>query len=318
VDTDLPVREGYGALVPERLFVFIQMEFPWVLGPSAGRYLVRGELSGEPEHVLVLGGLDAPRLPAGRDARSQRRASLRQRWGDRGVGRPVGADAAPVSTTRATIVDPVSLSAETQARAWLEELDREREVLAATGVLNRVLHAHRIAAADPYLREVSPEQALIIRAGWGEGEQVADGDWMHARELRWPPRGGGRARRRASAGRSAVLRPQERLAALLGARASMLLCEELTLRARLDLDQGRLLHAAIQLHGAYAAALSEVPAEQRHDLTLRLAELEQLEPQVRALADAAHSGGPPDDGEALEHALTRLEALLRARTASGV
>jgi hypothetical protein len=304
--------------VPERLFVFIQMEFPWELGPSAGRYLVRGEPGGEPEHVVVLGELGAARLPTGRQRRSPARSSLRERLSDRGVGRPVGGDAAPVTTTRVTVVDPISLSAEMQARAWLAELDHEREVLAATAVLNRVLHAHRIAAADPYLREVSPAQALIIRAGWGEGEQVADGAWLHARELRWPPRGRGRAGRRAGAGRAAVLRPQERLTALLGARGHMLLCEELTLRARLDLDQGRPLHAAIQLHNAYAAALAEVPSERRQDLALRLSELEKLEPRVRSLADAALGGAAPPDGEAVEHALARLEALLRARTASGV
>jgi len=308
--------------VPERLFVFIQMEFPWALGPAAGRYLVRGGANAEPEHVVVLGAVDAPRLlgdlrSAGRHPRAARRPSLRERWADRGVGRPVGGEPAPVTTTRVTVVDPVSLSAEMQARAWLEELDREREVLSAAGVVNRVLHAHRIASADPYVREVSPAQALIIRAGWGEGEQVADGAWLHARELRWPPHVRGRARRRAGRDRSAVLRPQERLAALLGERTHMLLCEELVLRARLDLDQGRPAHAALQLRHAYAAALAEMPSEGRQDLALRLAELEKLDPQVRALADAAIAGEGAPDEEALEHALGRLEALLRARTATG-
>jgi len=89
------------------------------------------------------------------------------------------------------------------------------------------------------------------------------------------------------------------------------------LRARLDLDQGRPAHAALQLRHAYAAALAEVPSEGRQDLALRLAELEKLDPQVRALADAAIAGETAPDEEALEHALGRLEALLRARTATG-
>ena len=229
-----------------------------------------------------------------------------------------------MSTTRATVIDPISLSAENQARAWLEELDREREVLAATAVLNRVVHAHRVASADPYVREVSPEQALVIRAGWGEGEQVADGAWLHARELPW--RVGGR-RRGGRRERSAALRPQERLAALLGGRTEMLVCEELVLRARLDLDQGRPEHAAIQLDAAYAAALGELAAQQRPDLALRLAELEKLRPQVAAQAQAALAGeGARERGaaepaaidvEAIEHALGRLEAALRARVAPG-
>ena len=41
--------------MPERLFIFIQMEFPWALGPPDGRYLIRGEAGAEPERVVVLG-----------------------------------------------------------------------------------------------------------------------------------------------------------------------------------------------------------------------------------------------------------------------
>ena len=309
--------------MPERLFVFLQMEFPWALGPAEGRYLLREGEHAEPERVVVLGTLAAPRLLVDRrsmsrpGAASQRPSSLRGRWAERGGGRPATPQPAPVATTRATVVDPISLSAESQARAWLDELDREREVLAAAAVINRVLHAHRVASADPYVHEVSPTQALVIRAGWGEGEQVADGAWLHARELPWPP-GGRRSRRGARRDRSAVLRPQERLAALLGGRTTMLLCEELALRARLDLDQERLAHAAIQLEDAFAAALAEVRSEDRQDLAIRLAELEQLHPQVLEQARAALSGsGSEPEEETVAHALERLEAMLRARTAPG-
>ena len=59
-------------------------------------------------------------------------------------------------STRATIIDPVSVSAERQAQAWLKGLDAERETRAATAVLNRVLYAHRIATADPHTHEVPP------------------------------------------------------------------------------------------------------------------------------------------------------------------
>ena len=151
-------------------------------------------------------------------------------------------------TARATIIDPVSVSAERQAQAWLAGIDAEHETQAALNVLNRVLFAHRIATADPHTHEVAAAQALVIRAGWGEGEQLADGLWQHARELPWStsPR---------SSRRAAVLRPQERLAELLGARDQELLCEELALRARLDLDHGRLPHAAIELDAALTAAL---------------------------------------------------------------
>ena len=66
-------------------------------------------------------------------------------------------------------------------------------------------------SADPYVHEVSPAQALVIRAGWGEGEQVADGRWLHARELPLPVwsdlRSTGRRRRlRATERRRCVLK----------------------------------------------------------------------------------------------------------------
>src|ERR1019366_544708 len=118
-------------------------------------------------------------------------------------------------------------------------------------------------SADPYVHEVSAEQALVIRAGWGEGEQVADGVWMHARELPW--RGPAGVRRKKIGDRAAALRPQERLAVLLGARGSTLLCEDLVLRARLDLDHRRVSQAALELEAAYAAALGELPSERRED-----------------------------------------------------
>ena len=98
--------------------------------------------------------------------------------------------------------------------------------MAATAALNRMLFAHRIATATPHVHEVSPTQALVVRAGYGDGEQVADGLWRDARELLLSRKRSGR--------RASVLRPQERLAVLLSGRCRALLCEELALRARLE------------------------------------------------------------------------------------
>ena len=313
------VGEGYGAGVPEQLFLFIQLEFPWALGPPDGRYLLRAKDGAEPQHVLVLGTLGARRITPGRYPRSgggPRGPFGRRRARSRAMATP---EPAPVATARATVVDPVSVSAERQAKAWLDDLDAEHETRAAVAVVNRALHSQRIAAANPYLHEVSPAQALVIRAGWGEGEQVAYGHWLHARELPWRGDGGRRRRRRRSGDRTAALRPEERLAQLLGARGSILLCEELALRARLDLEEGRLAHAALELDRALSAALPELRGEDRHDLALRIGELEQLRPGVAAQARAAMPG---DSGaleeEVVRHALERLEAALRARTAAGL
>ncbi len=288
----------------ERLFLFLQLELPWELGPPDGRYLLREREGGAPERVVVLDTVGAARR--------------RGRLGSRRP--PTTPEPAPVPTTRATVIDAVSVSAESQARTWLAQLDAHREADAAAATLNRVLLAHRLATADPHVREVTPGHALIVRAGWGEGEQVAYGRWLHARELRLDER---RTRR------SAALRSHERFAALLGAREQPLLCEELALRARLDLDEGRLPHAALELEHAYTAALSELAGEERPDLAERLAELAGLHAGVLEAARAALGGGASPDGagsdtptapdeEVIRHALGRLEAALRARAAAGL
>lgn len=294
---------------PERLFLFVQCELPWALGPPDGRYLLRSPADGEPERVVVLGTLGAARGMRGRGSGPlSRRSAARRRPA------PPKPEPEPVPTTRATIVDPVPVSAERQARAWLAELDPEREIEVAFAALNRVLHARRIATADPYAREVSAGQALTIKAGWGEGEQVADGLWLHAVELTRGAAGAARGVRR----RASALRPDERMTGLLGAHERALVCEELALRARLDLDQGRLAHAAIELDRALLAATAELADEQRADLPLRVSELRSLCAGVAQAARGALSGDDvTGQEEEIAHALGRLEAALRARAAAG-
>lgn len=278
--------------MPKRLFTFVQMELPWELGPADGRYLLRvrgGTADGEPEHVVVLSTVGAER---------------RRMLGKRSRTRAADPEPTRVPVARATIVDPVGLSAERQADAWLKQLDPEREVNAATNVLNRVLFAHRIATAQPHTHEITPTHALVIRAGFGEGEQVADGLWLQARELQLS--------RKRELRRATVLRPQERLAVLLSGRGSALLCEELALRARSDFDAGRVALAAIELDRAYVSALKELPTEEREDLRARIEELGELS---AAVAHTAQAESPEE--KVVLHALERLEAALRARTATG-
>jgi hypothetical protein len=308
--------------MPEALFLFVQLEYPWLLGLPDGRYLLRPAPDAEPERVVVLGTLAAGRAPA-----PGRRAPLSGRLGSGRSLAQTTAEAALVPTARVTIVDPVPLAAERQAQAWIDTLDPEQEARAAVDVLNRILHFHRITAADPHVNEVSASQALVIRVGWGAGEQVADGRWLHARELDRPLGGprpgagtGGRGRR---AKRRASLGHELRFAQLLGGRGTALICEELALRARLDLDRGRLRHAAIELDRAFASAIGELAGEKRQDLAIRIAELQKLHDGVTEQAKIALStvdGRVEDvpaapDGELLTHALGRLEAALRARAA---
>lgn len=223
--------------------------------------------------------------------------------------------AAPVLTARATLVAAQSFADRDAAERWLRDLRTHREqadaqTRDALAVLNRVLHLHRVASADPFAREVALADALVVRAGIGEGQQVAEGRWLRAIEL---PTTRGRARR------EAALRPQERLAALLSTRDAALACEELVLRARQDVDAGRRREAGLQLDVALTAALAELePWATRSDLAMRLDELRGLQPEVAAAAQTALRGGVDDEHEAtVRHALERLEAALRARTAPG-
>lgn len=262
------------------LFSFVQAEFPWALGPPDGRYLLR-DGAGEPEHVVVLGTLGAAR----------RRGRLVRR-------RATTPEPAVVPTARATMIGAAPLPDERTAGAWLARCDPDAAASDALAVLNRLLFAHRVASADPNVNEVSAGQALVVRAGFGDGDDVASGRWREARELVLAA-----PRRR----RSAALRPQERLPLIIAGRERALVGEELTLRARLDLDAGRLGHAAAQLAAAYAAALPELADEGRADLAERLDELRGLE-----------AGVAKADRDALTHALQRLEAAWRARTAGGL
>lgn len=304
----------------ERLFSFVQFEFPWVLGPADGRYVIRDAGSEQPAWIVALTTLGA------RERRRRRRPRPA----------PQEPEVELLATTRATVIDPTPLSSESQAGAWLREISTD-EADRYLAVLNRVLHAHRIATADPHAGEVTATAALSVRGGYGEGEQVAEGLWRRALELP-----AARAARRPR--RAAALRPQERLAALLGGRHPELVCEDLTLNVRLNLDGGRARQAALMLRPALDAALAELTAggapgrsaaalELRHPAARRgpasvqrpagaherLAELAELRPGVEATAQAALEG-PLDAAqlERVEHALGRVEAALRARTAAGL
>jgi hypothetical protein len=178
----------------------------------------------------------------------------------------------------------------------------------ALAVLNRALHARRIATADPYAVEVTAARALVTRVGYGSGEEVAEGSWTAARELAEP---------RIRIARESALRPQERFAALLSGRDAALACELLALRTRADLDQGRDREAALQLEAALRAAVSELEGWRELDgMPARLEELAGLVDGVAAGAAAARAGTLDEAGRAVVvRALERLEAALRARTA---
>lgn len=286
------------------LFAFVQLEFPWVIGPPDGRYVLRGH-AGQPSHVLVistLGAVERRRLLSKRPPKAK------------AIDPEPGPE--PVTTTRVTLVHADALADGAAAQAWMKGADLAAEADEAVDVLNGVLHAHRTAAMDPHVRDVTRSQAIACRAGIGEGEAVAHGRWSSAVELPPPAtNAGGAAGRRASA-----LRPQERLAAVLSGRDVALAAEELTLRARLDLDAGRTREAALQLRIALEAALAELPPwADGADLSPRLEELRELRGVVGDAANRALQGGLDDATAAeVERVIKRVEAALRVRTNVGL
>ncbi|MFL5918871.1 MAG: hypothetical protein ACJ74X_09120 [Gaiellaceae bacterium] len=213
------------------------------------------------------------------------------------------AEVEPVPTSRATIVRAQPFDSEGEADTWLDATaaDSDDAVAAAARELNFVLRSHRAAAGDPYARDVRADHALVVRLGYGEGEQVADGRFERAVELpREPPK-----RKRGEA-----LAPQERLAAMLGGRDALLIGEELLLRARLDLDAGRPREAALQARIALEALLGEL--DDRFGAPLR-----PLRDAVGRAANAALDGDLSEsDKAAVEDAVRQMAVAARRSSAA--
>jgi len=281
-------------VTPGGLFGFTQFEFGFLLGPGDGRYLMRRDPNGDPTRVLVLSTLGAPE-----------RRRLR-RGGSKAVDQ---ADPTPVPTSRATLVHAEPFAGEEEAGSWLDEVRRDGDaqtesVAAALFDLNLVLRFHRAASGDPYAREVARHQALVLRLGYGSGEAVAYGRFGAAYEIPTAA-----ARR----GRREVLPPQERLAALVGAKEPLLACEELVLRARADRDAGRPRESALQARIALEAMLAEVPAAEGGE---GLTDLGSSREAVGEAANAALRGDPPEELQtAVGHAIDQMEKVLRRRRA---
>jgi len=272
------------------LFGFVQMEFGFLLGPGDGRFVVRGEADGDPQAVLVLSTLGAPER---RRLRGRKGALVQE------------ASAEPVPTNRATVVKAEPFGSLEQAENWLadlrgEEVRKEIEIGSGLRVLNRALHVHRVARGDGHARDVGVEQALVVRVGFGSGDEVVEGRYGEAFELR----PGGRGVKRS------MEAPEERFAAVLGARETVLACEELVLRARMDVDGALWREAALQARVALEALLAELasmPGDRR-------GELEADRRPVSEAANGALRGElSAESRAAVEASVERMEAALRAR-----
>ena len=221
--------------------------------------------------------------------------------------RPIPPSAAPATAiiTRATLIRAQPLAE--PGERWLRSADLSAEADRAVAVLNRVLHAQRVAAGDPALPMVTRGRVLAIRVGVGAGEQVAEaaGPAPRSCPLPFPAADPGRP----GSGRPALRRDPRgprRRARLRGAhtpRADRRRCGAL---ARLRVPAARR-----DRRRTGGAGPVERPGRPRraHGRAARAA------PAVADAADAALEGGLDDTRiAALRQALERLEAALRART----
>lgn len=228
------------------------------------------------------------------------------------------ADAAPslLPLARTTLVRAFDAFAEeSEAKRWLEESaateDPVDALLAeAIEALNRALYAHAVASGDPSPQAMSPRRALAARIGYGSGEQVASGEFSAAREVDVHAAGASRRQQRVE-----ELRPQERIAAVLGGRERFDACETLILRARADLDASREREAALQLRVGLEALLVELKgalSDPGHEEDM--ASLEARRGEAGGLANHALSNDlDPARLETLRELLPLCERVLRRR-----
>jgi hypothetical protein len=283
-----------------KLFGFAQLDFAGALPLADGRYLARDE---EGESVLVLQTLGSPPPSPRRRRRRPRKAE------------PL-VEPSSVPLTRVTAVRAFApFESEEAAARWLDEAveaEDTTDVLVADGIdlLNRALHAQAAAGADPLGQEVAAERAVAVRIGYGDGEALAESAFTAAREVDVSTGAASRNRRRQEA-----LRPQERVAGVLGGRERIDVCETLLLRARADLDAGREREAALQLRVGLEALLVELKgALEDPDHEEDMATLSSRRAEAGEAANAALAGEPdPAKVTQVRELLELCERVLRRR-----
>lgn len=286
-----------------RLFGFTQFDFAGPLAIADGRYLVR---DGEREQVLVIETLGAP--PPARRRRKRPR--------DAEIGEPPP----ELPVARVTVVLAFNeFEDELAAETWLGQTTASEEAidkLVEQGIdeLNQALHTQSVASGDPYPQTVTPARAAVIRIGVGSGEALADSAFTSAHQV--DPGLGPISRRRQ---RDEELRPQQRLAAVLGDREQLDACETLLLRARADLDAGRNREATLQLRVGLEALLIELRGtlgDPGHEADM--ATLQARRQEAGELANGALRGDlSPDQLQALGELLATSERVLRRRRVLG-
>lgn len=245
--------------------------------------------------VVIFRTLSAVRRPS-RWARRPKRAE------------PGQASPAEVPVSRVTVIGATGFEDEADATAWLErcrrnEAERHDLIQESLLVVNRAVHGHRVAGSDPYVRDVDANQAQSVRVGYGTGDDVVEGHWKDAYDL---PAG---SRTRSS--RRQMLAPQEELAGILSGKKAAYVSDDLVLRARLDLDQGRSEQAALQLRSGVDALIAEMSRDVPES---GMGGLDAQAAAAGSLATAALQGKLSDERvDELRETIAQVERVQRRR-----
>jgi hypothetical protein len=265
------------------LLGFVQLDFTHAVGPDAGSYVVAPDVAGgrprpvgeelpgqAPVIAQWLG--DRPTastdvLVVGVDADEPASAgfSRRRRQGRR-AAHPVQRGAVPITVVthvRATAPFMDAGSAQVALARWrTDKVEQDRLVQSALVVINRAVHAHRVATGDPYTIEVTHEDAQAIRVGYGTGDELRRREWTDAYTL------DGRRPRLGAGARDSV---PVHVAGVLGGGTRLLDSEDLLLRALLDRAHGRVRPAALQVCAALELLLAELRERGRVEAETALA-----------------------------------------------
>ena len=224
------------------LLPFAQLDLPGSFPLADGRYVARpaGEPEAQPD-VLVVRTLGAARA----------RSRLKR-------GRPVPLErepeALPLQLSRLTLIKALPFDDQASAEEWLQRVGADHEIAGklaaeAAHTVNRALLAHRVAAPDLYAADIHPEDAVVIRFGFGSGDEVADGRWSEAVEM---PEGRRQTMRTATMD---IVGAQQRVASVLSARDVVLAHEALLVEAELAAAEDRRPLAALALAAAIDSLL---------------------------------------------------------------
>jgi hypothetical protein len=217
-----------------------------------------------------------------------------------------------VPVTELTVIEVEAIEGDREE--WLDSLRanadaRDELIERALGHAARALAARRLATADAAIPDPNLDAAIAVRVGYGDGDSLVDGRYEAAIDV---PREAGRR------SRAAALRPQERMAALLGGRERALVCEELVLRARADLDADRTREATMQIRVGLEAMLAERDRLAQPGQDADLAELDGRRQATGQAANEALRGDLGAERRAeVGETIAICERVLRRRAAHG-